>query len=295
MVEEFHKTFEAPILKNPEIPTSDRCQLRINLMQEELDEIKESIRNLDIVEISDGLCDLMYVLCGSIAEFGLSDKFEKLFSEVHRSNMSKACDTMKDAIATLSHHKKRGAGEGYYKFVNGKWIVYRKSDNKVLKSISYSPANLENILNLESKIDQIRGVAICSDHAGFELKELIKENFPLINFIDFGTMSNESMDYPDVAHLLSKSIESGQTDWGIAICGSGNGINMTTNKYSSIRSALCWNKEIAHLAKTHNNANVLALPARFISSSEAFDIINTFIQSEFEGGRHQTRIDKIKP
>ena len=285
-VAEFHKTFQAPILEKPQIPSEDRCNLRVELLREELGELKQAIEDKNIVEIADALCDLQYVLSGAVLEFGLGDKFVKLFNEVQRSNMSKACDTMQDAISTLSHYKQKDGTEGYYKEVNGKWIVYRNGDNKVLKSVKYSPANLENII---TKMN----VAICSDHAGYELKESIKNNFKSINFIDFGTNSTKSMDYPDVAHLLAKSVESGEVDWGIAICGSGNGINMTSNKYKDVRSALCWNKEIASLSKQHNNANVISLPARFISNEESFEIINSYIDSEFEGGRHQNRIDKI--
>lgn len=145
-VGEFHKTFNAPILDEPKIPSQDRCELRINLLQEELDELSKAIEENDIIEIADALCDLQYVLSGAVLEFGLGDKFIELFNEVQRSNMSKACDTMQDAIATLSHYKKKDGTEGYYKEINGKWIVYRNGDNKVLKSIKYSPANLNDIL-----------------------------------------------------------------------------------------------------------------------------------------------------
>lgn len=145
-VGEFHKTFNAPILDEPKIPSSDRCELRINLLQEELDELSKAIEDNDIIEIADALCDLQYVLSGAVLEFGLGDKFIELFNEVQRSNMSKACDTMQDAIATLSHYKKKDGTEGYYKEINGKWIVYRNGDNKVLKSIKYSPANLNDVL-----------------------------------------------------------------------------------------------------------------------------------------------------
>jgi len=147
MVEEFHKTFNAPILESPQIPSKERCDLRINLMQEELNEIKEAIENGDFVEISDGLCDLMYVLCGSILEFGLKDKFDELFDEVQRSNMSKACNSQQEALATLSHYKQKDGTEGRYEEVNGKYIVYRSADNKVLKSVGYSPASLQDIIN----------------------------------------------------------------------------------------------------------------------------------------------------
>ena len=148
MVSEFHKTFNAPILETPQIPSTERCNLRVSLMQEELNEIKEAIENNDLVEVVDGLCDLMYVLSGSILEFGLRDKFVELFNEVQRSNMSKACDTQQEALITLSHYKKKDGTEGYYKEINGKWLVYRASDDKVLKSINYSPANLKDILGL---------------------------------------------------------------------------------------------------------------------------------------------------
>jgi len=145
-VAEFHKTFKAPILEKPEIPSEDRCNLRVELLREELDELKQAIEDKDIVEIADALCDLQYVLSGAVLEFGLGDKFVDLFNEVQRSNMSKACDTMQDAIATLLHYKQKDGTEGYYKEVNGKWIVYRNGDNKVLKSIKYSPANINELL-----------------------------------------------------------------------------------------------------------------------------------------------------
>ena len=146
MVEEFHKTFNAPVLETPQIPSKERCDLRINLMQEELNEIKEAIENNDFVEISDGLCDLMYVLVGSILEFGLKDKFNTLFNEVQRSNMSKACRSQQEALETLSYYKQKDGTEGRYEEVNGKYIVYRSADNKVLKSVGYSPASLEDII-----------------------------------------------------------------------------------------------------------------------------------------------------
>jgi predicted HAD superfamily Cof-like phosphohydrolase len=146
-VKEFHETFGAPVLETPQIPSKERCNLRIKLMQEELNEIKEAIENNDLVEISDGLADLAFVLFGSILEFGVANKFDELFNEVQRSNMSKACTSIQDAIETLSHYKQKDGTEGYYKEVDGKWLVYRTSDNKVLKSINYSPANLKDILN----------------------------------------------------------------------------------------------------------------------------------------------------
>lgn len=146
MVAEFHKTFDAPILDEPQIPSKERCELRISLLQEELNELKQAIEDNDIVEIADALCDIQYVLSGAVLEFGLGEKFNKLFKEVQRSNMSKACDSMQDAVETLSHYKQKDGTEGHYKKINGKWVVYRASDNKVLKSINYSPANLKNII-----------------------------------------------------------------------------------------------------------------------------------------------------
>lgn len=146
-VAEFHKTFNAPILSTPQIPSEERCKLRVSLLQEELNELSDAINNKDIVEIADALSDLQYVLSGAVLEFGLGEKFGQLFDEVQRSNMSKACNSQQEALATLSHYKQKDGTEGYYKQLNGKFIVYRSVDNKVLKSINYSPANLKNILS----------------------------------------------------------------------------------------------------------------------------------------------------
>ena len=145
-VKEFHTTFNAPVLDKPQIPSDDRCKLRVSLLQEELNELQEAINNNDLVEIADALCDLQYVLSGAVLEFGLGEKFVELFDEVQRSNMSKACKTMQEALSTLSHYKQKDGTEGYYKEVNGMYIVYRNGDNKVLKSINYSPADLKNKL-----------------------------------------------------------------------------------------------------------------------------------------------------
>lgn len=142
-VSEFHKTFNAPILESPKIPSDDRCNLRVNLLQEELDELKEAINNKDLVEVLDALCDLQYVLSGAILEFGLKDIFNESFDEVQRSNMSKACSSIQEAIETLSFYKQKDGTEGHYKEINGKFICYRNNDNKVLKSINYSPVKLE--------------------------------------------------------------------------------------------------------------------------------------------------------
>jgi predicted HAD superfamily Cof-like phosphohydrolase len=150
-VADFHRTFNAPILNEPQIPSSQRCELRVSLLQEELNELKEAIENNDLVEVADALCDLQYVLSGTVLEFGFGKKFTKLFDEVQRSNMSKSCETQQEAIATLSHYKKKDKTEGHYKELNGKYIVYRKGDNKVLKSINYSPANLKKMIKNESQ------------------------------------------------------------------------------------------------------------------------------------------------
>ena len=146
-VSEFHKTFGAPILETPQIPSKERCELRVSLLQEELNELKEAIEKGDVVEVADALADLQYVLSGAILEFGMGDKFNTLFDEVQRSNMSKACNSHQEAIETLLHYKKKDGTEGIYKEEEGKWLVYRKEDNKVLKSVNYSPANLLDIIN----------------------------------------------------------------------------------------------------------------------------------------------------
>lgn len=144
-VAEFHETFGAPILEKPEIPNDDRCRLRVELLQEELNELKQGIENKDITEIADALCDLQYVLSGAILEFGLGEKFAELFAEVHRSNMSKACDNEDQAQETVGFYKEKNV-ETYTKNSGEKINVYRSSDNKVLKNKYYSPANLEEIL-----------------------------------------------------------------------------------------------------------------------------------------------------
>ena len=150
-VADFHRTFNAPILDTPQIPSEQRCELRVNLLQEELNELSQAIKDNDIVEIADALCDIQYVLSGAVLEFGLGDKFVELFNEVQRSNMSKACNTQQEALMTLSHYKKKDGTEGYYKKINSKWLVYRVSDDKVLKSINYSPAELKKIIKNESQ------------------------------------------------------------------------------------------------------------------------------------------------
>lgn len=138
-------------------------------------------------------------------------------------------------------------------------------------------------------------IAIGADHAGFELKSKVKSWLePQVSVLkDFGTGSKESVDYPDFAHAVAGEVEKGNYELGILICGSGIGVDMTANKHQGIRSALCWNKDIGKLAKSHNNANVICLPGRFISFDEAKEILNTFFSTTFEGGRHGKRIDKI--
>ena len=136
-------------------------------------------------------------------------------------------------------------------------------------------------------------IAIASDHAGYELKLQLKEFFVKISFIDVGTFSEESVDYPDYAHKAIEQYNQGNCEKVILICGSGNGIQMTANKYKNIRCGLCWDPEIAQLARSHNNVNVIAMPARYISFNTAKEIVQTFLETPFEGGRHQKRIDKI--
>lgn len=138
-------------------------------------------------------------------------------------------------------------------------------------------------------------VAFASDHAGFELKEIIKQYMAEKGYevIDFGTNSGESCDYADFAHPAAEAVEKGECSFGIAMCGSGNGIGITLNKHQGIRAALAWMEDLADLAKRHNNANFLVLPARFISEFMAKRIVDAYLAAPFEGGRHQRRIDKI--
>ena len=138
-------------------------------------------------------------------------------------------------------------------------------------------------------------IAIGNDHAGTEYKnELIVLLKSLGHTVtNHGTDTNDSMDYPDTIHPVAKQVDKQQVDLGIIICGSGNGANMTANKYPEIRSALCWTAELAALARQHNNANILSIPARFVTTEVAIDMVKTFLATDFEGGRHQNRIDKI--
>ena len=138
-------------------------------------------------------------------------------------------------------------------------------------------------------------IIIASDHAGFRLKEklvrwLISSRYEVR---DIGCFSEDSVDYPDYAHPLATAVEKGDYNYGITICGSGNGINMACNKHQKIRSAVCWSDEISRLARSHNDANVCALPGRFLTEAEAIHIVKIFLTTSFEGGRHKRRIDKI--
>ena len=144
-VAEFHKTFNAPILDTPQIPSKERATLRVSLLQEELDELKKAIEDNDLVEIADALCDLQYVLSGAVLEFGLGEKFIEMFNEVHRSNMSKACANQQEADETIDFYNEKGE-EAFSEISGNKINVHRRSDYKVLKNKYYSPADLESIL-----------------------------------------------------------------------------------------------------------------------------------------------------
>lgn len=146
-VAEFHKTFKHPVVDTPAIPDAKRCALRVELISEELKELQEAIDQNDLVEVADALCDIQYVLSGAVLEFGLGNKFVELFNEVQRSNMSKACKTMEEAEETVKHYKENKGTESYIKEADGLYLVYRKEDDKTLKSVEYSPANLKRILD----------------------------------------------------------------------------------------------------------------------------------------------------
>ena len=145
-VAEFHQTFKHPIQAEPIIPAKERCELRVSLIAEELEELQEAIANNDLVEVADALCDIQYVLSGAVLEFGLGAKFVTLFDEVQRSNMSKACSTEEEAKATVEHYQNNKNTPCHYKKIDGKFLVYRDGDLKTLKSIKYSPADLKSIL-----------------------------------------------------------------------------------------------------------------------------------------------------
>lgn len=145
-VGEFHKTFKHPIKETPGIPSIERANLRVSLLAEELNELKQAIEDNNFVEVADALCDLQYVLSGAILEFGLADKFKALFDEVHRSNMSKACTSEEEANQTIQYYKTTQQCDAYHKQEDSLFLVYRTNDNKTLKSINYSPADLQSLL-----------------------------------------------------------------------------------------------------------------------------------------------------
>ncbi|HCI58404.1 MAG: ribose 5-phosphate isomerase B [Bacteroidetes bacterium] len=140
----------------------------------------------------------------------------------------------------------------------------------------------------------MQSIIIGSDHAGFTLKEAIRKRFSSnFEFTDKGTFSSDSVDYPDYAHAVAGEVEAGKFTFGILLCGSANGVAITANRHNGVRAAICWMPEIAELARKHNNANIICIPARFVSDETAFLMIEKFFSTEFEGGRHQKRIDKI--
>jgi ribose 5-phosphate isomerase B len=148
---------------------------------------------------------------------------------------------------------------------------------------------------MESHFDHTRPVAIGADHAGFDYKE------DLISFLeakgiaykDFGTNSRDSVDYPDFAHPVAKAVEDGEASFGILLCGSANGVAITANKHAGIRAAICWGEEIAQLARLHNNANIICIPSRFVREGDAEKMVTVFMKTDFEGGRHERRVEKI--
>lgn len=146
-VAEFHRTFQHPIEPAPTIPSPERCRLRVNLLEEEVKELRRAIQDQDLTEIADALCDIQYVLSGAILEFGLGHKFKALFDEVQRSNMSKTCRTKEEAEATMRYYREERGFDSYVRQVDGHYLVFRRSDDKTLKSVNYSPADLRSILN----------------------------------------------------------------------------------------------------------------------------------------------------
>lgn len=138
-------------------------------------------------------------------------------------------------------------------------------------------------------------IAIGNDHAGTEYKQAIVDHLKSkgIDIVNYGTDTNDSVDYPDFVHPVANAIEEHKVDFGILICGSGNGVNMTANKHQGVRAALCWTKEIATLARQHNNANIICIPARYTAMQQAVEMADVFLKTAFEGGRHQNRVDKI--
>ena len=154
---------------------------------------------------------------------------------------------------------------------------------------------MRHILSTAEKMETI--IPIASDHGGFEMKQFLIEKLKEAGYTvkDFGTYSNESVDYPDMIHPLASAIERGEYTLGIILCGSGNGAQMTANHHHNVRAALCWNIELTKLARQHNDANILALPGRFISNELAWEMVKVFLHTDFEGGRHLRRVEKIEP
>ncbi|MEJ5993432.1 ribose 5-phosphate isomerase B [Pedobacter sp. Du54] len=142
-------------------------------------------------------------------------------------------------------------------------------------------------------IDKKYKIAIGADHAGFEYKELLKNHLAANEVKDFGTHSLDSVDYPDFAHPVALAVESKEFDFGVLVCGSANGVAITANKHQHIRAAICWQNELASLARQHNNANIICIPARFVSEYLAKEMVDTFLSTAFEGGRHENRVNKI--
>src|SRR5215211_2861559 len=148
---------------------------------------------------------------------------------------------------------------------------------------------------MDTKFDFSKPVAIGADHAGFQYKERITSFLKIKNiaFKDYGTYSADSADYPDFAHPVSSAVEDGEAACGILVCGSGNGVAITANKHQDIRAALCWQSDLAKLAREHNDANIICIPARFVTTPKAEEMVNIFLATPFEGGRHQNRVQKI--
>jgi ribose 5-phosphate isomerase B len=148
---------------------------------------------------------------------------------------------------------------------------------------------------MDNTFDLSKPVAIGADHAGFEYKNILADLLRSkgLEVKDFGTNNPDSVDYPDFAHPVANAVENGEASFGVLVCGSANGVAITANKHQNIRAAICWKNEIAQLARQHNNANIICLPARFVSTEEAKEMVNTFLTTAFEGGRHQNRVQKI--
>jgi ribose 5-phosphate isomerase B len=136
-------------------------------------------------------------------------------------------------------------------------------------------------------------IALGADHAGYAYKEMLKSHLTEFDVQDFGTYAADSVDYPDFAHPVAEAVEQGAATFGILVCGSANGVAITANKHQGVRAAICWETEIAELARMHNNANIICIPARFVSEAKAREMVQTFLETAFEGGRHQNRVEKI--